>query len=74
MCHFSLIFGHFILILCHHLIGDFCVIALFAVFDGAFFLETLPKALRTQGLTALTSNFGLVGLVQYAWFCLVGLI
>ena len=25
--------------------------------------ETLPKALRTQALTALTSNFGLVGLV-----------
>ena len=23
MCHFSLIFGHFILILCHHLIGDY---------------------------------------------------
>ena len=31
------------------------------------YLETLPKALRTQVLTALTSNFGLVGLVQYAW-------
>ena len=29
--------------------------------------ETLPKALGTQALTALTSNFGLVGLVQYAW-------
>ena len=29
--------------------------------------KTLPKALRTQVLTALTSNFGLVGLVQYAW-------
>ena len=29
--------------------------------------KTLPKALRTQALTALTSNFGLVGLVQYAW-------
>ena len=29
--------------------------------------ETLPKALRTQALTALTSHFGLVGLVQYAW-------
>ena len=25
--------------------------------------KTLPKALRTQALTALTSNFGLVGLV-----------
>ena len=25
--------------------------------------KTLPKALRTQVLTALTSNFGLVGLV-----------
>ena len=31
-----------------------------------FTLQTLPKALRTQALTALTSNFGLVGLVQYA--------
>ena len=29
--------------------------------------KTLPKALRTQVLTALTSDFGLVGLVQYAW-------
>ena len=29
--------------------------------------KTLPKALRTQALTALTSNCGLVGLVQYAW-------
>ena len=29
--------------------------------------ETLPKALRTQALTALTSNFDLEGLVQYAW-------
>ena len=28
--------------------------------------KTLPKALRTQGLTTLTRNFGLVGLVQYA--------
>ena len=25
--------------------------------------QTLPKALRTQALTALTSQFGLVGLV-----------
>ena len=30
------------------------------------YFETLPKALRTQALTALTSNFGLEGLVQYA--------
>ena len=30
-------------------------------------LKKLPKALRTQVLTALTSSFGLVGLVQYAW-------
>ena len=30
-------------------------------------IETLPKALRTQALTALTSNFGLIGLVQYVW-------
>ena len=38
---------------------------------GPFFSEiekeTLPKALRTQALTALTSNLGLVGLVQNAW-------
>ena len=30
-------------------------------------IQTLPKALRTQALTALTSNFGLIGLVQYVW-------
>ena len=30
-------------------------------------IKTLPKALRTQGLTALTCNFGLAGLVHYAW-------
>ena len=29
--------------------------------------KTLPKALRTQVLTASTSHFGLEGLVQYAW-------
>ena len=29
-------------------------------------VKTLPKALRTKAVTALTSNFGLVGLVQYA--------
>ena len=34
---------------------------------GEDHLKTLPKALRTQALTALTSNFGFVGLVQYAW-------
>ena len=28
--------------------------------------ETLPTALRTQALTALTSYFGFEGLVQYA--------
>ena len=32
-----------------------------------FAFKTLPKALRTQALAALTSDFGLVGLVQYAW-------
>ena len=30
--------------------------------------ETLPKALRTQALTALTSKFGLVGFVWWVWF------
>ena len=52
---------------------------------GEYF-KTLPKALRTQALTALTSNFGLVGLVcrlgliclvWYVWFSmfvLVGLV
>ena len=30
-------------------------------------VKTLPKALRTQALTPLTSNFGLIGLVHYAW-------
>ena len=28
---------------------------------------TLPKALRIQVSTALTSNFGMIDLVQYAW-------
>ena len=28
------------------------------------FVQTLPKALRTQALTALTSNLGLVALIQ----------
>ena len=47
----------------------------FAFFSGmrrligifALFEKTLPKALRTQALTAFTSNFGLVHLFQYAW-------
>ena len=34
------------------------------IFNQKCNIETLPKALRTQVLTALTSNFGLVGLVQ----------
>ena len=33
---------------------------------GGELKKTLPKALRTQVLTALTNYFGLVGLVQYA--------
>ena len=37
------------------------------IYETDFTLQTLPKALRTQALTALTSDFGLVGLVQYAW-------
>ena len=32
-----------------------------------WYIKILPKALRTQALTASTSNFGWVGLVQYAW-------
>ena len=36
--------------------------------------KTLPKALRTQALTALTSNFGLVGLVRWAWLGRFGLV
>ena len=39
--------------------------------------KTVPKALRTQALTALTKNFGLVGLVRWVWlwrFGLVGLV
>ena len=31
-------------------------------------IQTLPKALQTQALTALTSNFGLVGLVWQVSF------
>ena len=36
--------------------------------------ETLPKALRTQALTALTSKFGLLGLVWFGKFGFVGLV
>ena len=42
--------------------------------------QKLPKALRTQALTALTSNFGLEGLVNMLgrlsliWFGLFGLV
>ena len=46
-----------------------------------YILKTLPKALRTQALTALTSNFGLVwwvlfGTVSFVgvWFALVILV
>ena len=31
------------------------------------FKETLPKALRTQALTALTSNFGRFGRIGLVW-------
>ena len=37
-------------------------------------LKTLPKALRAQVLTALTSNFGLEGLVWQVWFGRLGLV
>ena len=40
---------------------------LFVIELNVCYAKTLPKALRTQALTALTNNFGLVGLVQYAW-------
>ena len=30
------------------------------------YVTTLPKALRTQALTALTSNFGLVGMLYFS--------
>ena len=36
--------------------------------------QTLPKALRTQALTTLTSNFGEVILVGLGMFGLVGLV
>ena len=36
--------------------------------------KTLPKALRTQALTALTSNFGSVGLVRWVWLGRFGLV
>ena len=43
------------------------ILRLLGVLPPPHLQKTLPKALRTQALTALTSNFGLVGLVQYAW-------
>ena len=42
--------------------------------EGRLKRKTLPKALRTQALTALTSNFGLVGLVWLGRFGLAGLV
>ena len=47
------------------------------VLSERFFYQALPKALRTQALTALISNFGLVGLVRWVWlggFSLAGLV
>ena len=44
------------------------------VLDPSLTPKTLPKALRTQALTALTSKFGLVGLVWYGWFCGFGMV
>ena len=38
------------------------------VLDPSLTPKTLPKALRTQALTALTSKFGLVGLVRFGRF------
>ena len=36
--------------------------------------KTLPKALRTQALTALTSSFGLIWWVRFGMFGSVGLL
>ena len=47
------------------------------VLDPSLTPKTLPKALRTQALTALTSKFGLVCLVLWVWlgrFGFVGLV
>ena len=39
------------------------------MFIGKLFIyiETLPKALQTQALTALTSNFGRFGRIGLVW-------
>ena len=44
------------------------------VLDPSLTPKTLPKALRTQALTALTSKFSLVGSVLQVWFGRIGLI
>ena len=46
------------------------------MFALAHLNETLPKALRTQALTALTSGFGLIWWVGFGsiGFSLVGLV
>ena len=36
--------------------------------------ETLPKALRTQALTTLTSNFNLEGLIHLTQLAKLGLV
>ena len=42
--------------------------------DEYLYTKTLPKALRTQALTALTSSFGLVGLLWLVLFGRFGLV
>jgi len=37
------------------------------LFQPVFIKQTLPKALRTQALTALTSNSGRFGRIGLAW-------
>ena len=56
------------------MLKHFCVETLLEIISdilieefGACHKKTLPKALRIQVLTALTSNFGLVGLVCLVW-------
>ena len=44
------------------------------IFIGTLQNKTLPKALRTQALTTLTSCFGLVLWVQFSRFGFVGLV
>ena len=49
------------------ILGIGCLLNIYDISDEGL-IETLPKALRTQALTDLTSSFGWLGLDWQVWF------